>query len=126
MKSKSKDPFSKLMQMAYSRITLPDNPKLEDYARVAKGYLCNKTNTLWEDPKWDRYNDEDLLVEWFSYMMKENEEVKIRFEADHDLEVAGVEDFASWADAQIEASKEELEAKKGDLEDNITFKPEDV
>jgi len=114
------------MQIAYSRVTLPDNPQLTDYVRVAKRYLCDKTNTLWLDSKWERYTDEDLLVEWFTYILRDNEEQKTRFEVDHGVEVSGVEDFDSWANAQIQENKETLDAKKAELEDNITFKPEDA
>lgn len=76
------DPFYGLKYIAYCRAHLPpeDAFELEDFTDYAKQYICAKRNALWLDPIWDRYTEEDILAEYFTIRVFEDEQVKVEME----------------------------------------------
>lgn len=79
---KSSDPFLILKNIGYLRSQIPsktENSVAFDYVSYARHHLCNKRNVMYNDPIWDRYSNEDILVEFFAIQFDENEEFRNEF-----------------------------------------------
>lgn len=122
----TKDPFSPLKFRGYCwAFTPPGNDfTLEDFVLFCKFYLCNKTATLWKDPIWDRYTDEELMTEYFAYLFSNDPDKKSEFEASRNLgsDLYG-EDIYEWLDRKIAENQREMEEQLESLPDNISFSP---
>ncbi len=80
--TKNVDPFLILKNVGFLRSQLPGKDSgitSFDYIAYARHHLCNKRNVLFLDPIWDRYSNEDILVEFFATQFDENEEFRNEF-----------------------------------------------
>jgi hypothetical protein len=76
------DPFFALKYIAYYRTGLPkDMEELdrETLISFAKWQICKVRNVLWNDPVWDSYTEEEILIEFFAIKFDENEELRKEF-----------------------------------------------
>jgi len=123
-----RDPLLKLKYIGYCRTFFPPkgNSSLHELLRVAKQFLCNQTRTLWNDPIWDRYSDEEILVEYYAYQFSINEEFLGDFESQIGKENFVSDDLLDWFDEQIEENKKELEAKAAKLDDDFSVSPNEL
>jgi hypothetical protein len=118
-----KDPFFGLKFIAYARISeIPDIPTTaSDLVSKAKMFLCQKRNVLFFDPVWDRYKEEEILVEYYTILMLEDDKFRMDFKA----KIKGVKgDDIDWvlrrAKEANEKSQSELKAKE------INFSPDNL
>lgn len=121
----SEDIFHKLKERAYYRVVEPKDSTKEDLANTAKMFLCLKTNTLFKNPIWDLYTDEEILIEYFSHLFHKDETYRKVFEAslEGNEYYEDLESFANWADQKILENEKELEEKGSELEDSVNFSP---
>ena len=95
-------------------------PSYEDFVEYAKFQLCDNYKVLRKDPVWDTYTDEEILIEYYALMYKNNEEVRKDFE----IILSGKDpDVYDWFDDQIKKNQEELGSKVGE---DISFSPDDL
>lgn len=105
------DPFFGLKYLAYCRSTLPssDVDLTEEGLQVfAKWQLCKARNVLWNDPIWDSYTMQELLIEFFAIRFDESDELRTEFGAS--LNTAKKADI-DWMEASAIKLKAELAAK---------------
>lgn len=122
-----KDPLLSLKYMGYCRVFTPLNPTdFNDFLRLAKFHLCKKTHTLWKDPIWESYSDEELLIEYFSLIFSENKEYKTQFELEIGKTDVELEATFAWLDEQVEKNKENMDREETSLEDVVTFSPSEI
>lgn len=125
-KKKKRDPYRNIKYLGYRLSQLPDRYNLDDLVRYAKFSLSVKSGRLLKDPIWDEYTLEELLVEFFAHQFVDNKEFRIRFEQEIGDIDGTVDEFNKWADKQM-AEEAKLRAKvMGELEDRVTFDPDDV
>ena len=122
------DVLKNIKHIAYSRAKgLPGSPlNLIGFVNVAKSFLCRKTKTLWKDPIWESYTDEEILIEYFSWAFSENKDFEEEFLASIGLENLDVEEFADWAEEEIEKNAELLKQQTQKLEDEVCLDREDM
>lgn len=80
---KSKDRFFGLKYIALTRVSLTKNKDeldAEALLSFAKWQLCKTRSILWNDPVWEHYTAEEVLIEWFSLKFDENEDLRKEFE----------------------------------------------
>lgn len=110
MPDTERDVLHKLKAIAYYRVCgVPKGSTLSQYIDTAKFLLCEKTNTLWKDPIWDSYTDEELLIEYFSYLHHYDEDFKTSFENIEGLSERYIQSAADYFDEQIALNEKELE-----------------
>ncbi len=123
---KTPDPFKKLKYIGYCRACAPPGKGMQfkDFVNYVKTYLCFETKTLFKDPIWDSYSDEDLIVEYFARIFRVDKDRRQKFEAEIGKKDTDYDNFLEFADAQIEKNQEELNEKADELEDNVSYSPE--
>jgi hypothetical protein len=124
---KAPDPFYRLKYMGYclSQMTPTGVPTtFEDYVNYAKFHLSLDKHVLMEDPIWDKYTDEGILVEFFANIFSKSKEKLKEFESTFKGYMSEIDEFNAWADRMIEKNKIELEEKAKTLEDKVSFTPE--
>lgn len=104
-----------------------DKTTLEDFTKFAKFFLCKQTRTLWNDPVWDKYSDEEIMIEYFSHLFASSEEERKAFEVQID---AGVdlygEDVYAWLDRKIAENQAETKKMLESLPQKVSFSPDGV
>lgn len=122
-----KDAFLRIKYMGYCMSEMPPDeaePGYEDFLKYAKFILCQAYHKPMKDPFWDKYSDEEILVEYFAILFDKDKEAKAAFE-DQLRGLEGGDDFADWADQMIADNQETLGSGKG-LEDKIDFTPDSI
>jgi hypothetical protein len=125
--SKKVDPFEKLKYMGYCLSQLPPSgitTSFTDYVNYAKFQLSLDKHRLLEDPIWEKYSDEQLLVEFYANLFSKSKKALKEFEDTFVGTRSEVDDFSIWADKMIEKNQAELEKKAESLEDSVRFTPE--
>lgn len=127
-KKKPHDPFKPLKYIAYCKAcTPPEGMNYGEFLEVIKTYLCFETKTLFKDPIWDTYSDEELIIEYYARLFKNSPERREEFEAEidkKDVLESEYDEFLKFADKGIEKNREELEEKADKLEDSLSFTPD--
>lgn len=79
---KQEDPLYGLKHIAYGRSVLSEDAltpqALVDFARWQ---VCKARSILWNDPLWDVYTAEEILIEYFSIRFDEDEDLRAKFAA---------------------------------------------
>lgn len=80
-KAKSDDPLFGLKYIAYLRSEVPDPETMdhEVFLNFAKWQVCKVRNVLWNDPVWDAYTDEEIVIEFFAIRFDESKEFRAEF-----------------------------------------------
>lgn len=98
-----------------------------DLVRISKFNLSEARNVLMEDPIWDKYNDYQILQEYYAMYFRRSEEAreafKIQLENDGNLEDEGL----NWMNKEIEKNRskiEEMKALSKQEEEILDFDPE--
>ena len=84
----------------------PENYSYDKLVQFAKFQLCDSRKTLMEDPIWDRYTDEMILLEYYAMLYNINKDLREEFENFVHSDVT--EDQIDWMDKMIQKNKEEL------------------
>ena len=121
MKSKlktteDKDPFFALKYIAYLRTgqtVNEDDLDMETIAQFAKWQICKVRNVLWNDPIWDSYTTEELMVEFFAIKFDESEDLRNEFEAK--IVTAKKEDL-DWLERM---ERKDRESKQGKINEGL-------
>lgn len=122
------NPLFKLQYMGYFLAGLDTERKdidYQDFIRLAKFHICEKRGLMLKDRIWDQYSDEEILVEYYAILYRENKNAREDFETI--LDGYDVEDF-DWMDEMVQKNKSAVEKKKKELEsleDEITFDPKE-
>lgn len=125
-KEKRDSRFDRLKFVAYCKSNLPPEGvelTYEDFLEYAKFQLSLEKGVLLKDPIWEKYTDEELLVEYYANLFEKNESAKKEFETVL-AGVQGDDGFEEWADKQIASSKPE-EPKDEEDEESFEFVPEE-
>ena len=93
------DPFFRLQYIGFCRSKLGDKTKIlgvddESMLQYIKWQICKARNVLFNDPIWDRYTPEELMIEYFAISFDEDPELCESFEAK--LLKGSVEDDVDW------------------------------
>jgi hypothetical protein len=116
----------RLEYMAFCMSQMPPQEvgsSLEDYVRFAKFQLSLDKHLLMEDPIWDRYTDEQILIEYMAGMFMKNPEKLKEFET----KLTGQDsDVYDWLDRKIEENKKEMAEQLDKMEENVSFSPESL
>jgi len=123
--TKEVDLLKNIKSIAYTRAFGEPGKKLtlSGLVEVAKLFLCRETRTLWKDPIWESYSDEDVLVGYFSYrFLEEDGEFKDAFLRSIGQYSSEIDEFAQWADEQEDKLEEEI----AEQEDDVSFSPGDL
>jgi hypothetical protein len=111
---------------AYCMSQLPPEgveTSFDDFVRYAKFQLCFDKHVLMEDSIWDKYTDEQILVEYYANLFSKSRDERTRFED----QLKGFDsDIYAWFDAQIKKNQEEMAEKAKGLEDKVKFVPETI
>jgi len=119
------DLLKNIKNIAYTRAFGEPGKKLtlSGLVEVAKLFLCRETRTLWKDPIWESYSDEDVLVEYFCCRFsEEDEEFKDAFLRSIGQYSSEIDEFAEWANGQEDKLEEEI----AEQEDDVSFSPKDL
>lgn len=78
----NQDPFFGLKYIAYHRAVLPAPEECtpEIVANYARWQICKARNILWNDPIWDSYTDEEIMIEFFAITFDQSEQSRIDFQ----------------------------------------------
>ena len=108
-----RDPLLRIKYIGYclSHGNLEENQNLDfsEFVRWAKFQICSQRNLLMEDPIWERYTDEQILIEYYAILYSKDKESRLEFEAIVKGEEEGVFD---WMQAEIDKNQEAIEAWK--------------
>lgn len=123
--SKGKDVLFNLKYMGYCMANLPpDNNKISffNFINYVKFQLCQDRGILMKDSIWDKYADEEILVEYFAVLYTND-----KTESDNFLAQTTGEDsnLCGWFDKMQKDNKKEID-KLLKEKDSITFNPSDV
>lgn len=92
-----------------------------DFVNFCKFSLCEKRGIMLKDPIWEKYQDEDIIAEFFGNLYYNDKDAKEAFEA----AIRGEDpDLTDWFNEQIRKNKEDLE--KRFEEDVISLSPDDI
>lgn len=83
---------------------------------------------MFKDPIWDKYTDEELMIEYFSVLFRSDKIRREEFERDIAKHTGktNYDDFLEFADKAIENNEQELEEKSDSLPDKISFTPDSL
>lgn len=120
----NQDQFFRFKYMGYCLSQLPPeeaSSTFEDFVRYAKFQLSLEKHVLMEDAIWDKYNEEQILVEYFALNFAKSKEERERFET----QMAGQDpDINKWFDQQIAKNQEEMAERLGAHEEQVKYVPE--
>ena len=104
----------------------PDSEKMtySDFVTYAKFKLSLDKHLLMEDPIWERYTDEQVLIEYFAGLFDRSKEERDKFLGKLKLSSSENYDFSEWADRMMEDTEKTMREKAEKLEDKISFTPE--
>lgn len=124
----NKNSFFNLQYMGYFIAgfdTDRDDINLEDFAKIAKFFLCQEYGILLKDPIWDRYeHPAEIIKEYYAILYTRNKDARERFEAS----MVGLDiDELNWLDDEIAKNQKEIERRQQELEaqfnEDIEFVP---
>ena len=123
---KDKNPFFNLQYMGYflaGKDIDREDISLEDFAEIAKFYICREYGILMKDPIWDNYDHHaEVIKEYYAILYSKDKAAKEYFEASMD----GIDlEDVDWMEEAISKNQEILKAREKELEDEITFDPEE-
>lgn len=99
---------SKLQHIAYYQSFGPIDAEgltIKEFANSCKSFLCSKKGILWKDPIWDIYKEEEIIIEYFSYLFIENEAFRENYKNSMG---SSYDEACAWFDQAIEQNKKEL------------------
>lgn len=121
------DSLFNIKYIAYCQAMMPpedEETTFQDFVIFAKRRLCDKVNKLMKDPIWKEYSDEDILVEYFSYIFLNDKESRDHFEG---LMRGEDSDLTDWFNKKIAENHEELKELLGDGSDeDLSFTPDSI
>lgn len=103
----SKD-ISNLQYIAYHQSFGPmdaESLTIKEFSNSCKSFLCAKKHILWKDPIWDTYKEEEIIIEYFSYLFLENEAFRENYKNSMGN---SYDDACAWFDQAIEQNRIEL------------------
>jgi len=117
----AKDPLFNLKYIAFCRSQLPPDEESKTDAAIldyAKWQICKERSVLFNDPKWDLYTPEEILIEYFTIAFDQNEQLREEFLS----QIRGINcDDIAWFE-QME--KEYIEKKQAEAKEMLGGKEE--
>lgn len=121
-----KDKFLTLKYMGFCMSQLPPDEagtSFEDFVRYAKFQLSVDKHRLMEDEVWEKYTEEQILVEYFANVFSKSKEERERFE----IQLSGSDpDINNWFDKMIEQNQQEISEKLKAQEEQVKYVPESL
>lgn len=120
------EPFFRLQYIGYFICgfdTEREDIRFKDFVEIAKFHLAQEKGVLLKDPVWNKYEDEEILIEYYGSLFYKNKEAKEKFEAL--LDGIDTDDF-EWMEEQIQKNREQFKKSNEDLEKeakNLSFEP---
>lgn len=118
-----KDPLLRIKYMGYCLSQLPPQGAVrtfDDFVRNAKFQLCVLSKRLMNDPIWESYSDEQILVEYYGHVFAKDKEERERFEA---ILQGGDPDLVDWMVQSAEAENDKIKKMGEEQEESIKFNP---
>ena len=121
------DPYLGLKHIAYCRTGLSKTTELtsEILLSFAKWQICKARRVLWNDPVWDSYTQEEILIEFFSISFDLDPKTREVFEKNlmkpreaeyawfDKMEAKALAEAKAKAKAKEESPKEPIDKIKG-------------
>ena len=99
----------------------------DTFVKRMKMQLCIEKHILTKDPIWDKYTIEEIYLEWKAMLFSKNASNEVEdFESVLKSGSRDTLDFADWADTMIGSNEKELKKKSEEMEDNISFNPQEI
>ena len=86
--------------------------------------LCKHYKIPTKSDVWDKYTDEELLVEYYAIRFDSDDEEMKKFEGIIGGMTGGDDDIYDWFDKQIDKNKKEIQEKEAEMEDDLSFSPD--
>ena len=126
-KTEKKDKFRRVKFMGYCMSQLPPDGfglDFEDYMNWILFQLCKHYKIPTKSDVWDKYTDEELLVEYYAIRFDTDDDEMKKFEGIIEGLAGGDDDIYDWFDKQIEQNKKEVKEKEAEMEDDLSFSPD--
>lgn len=75
-----------------------------------------------ESEVWEKYSDENIIIEYFSIKFLRDPDFKKEFET-LKLGSTDTDSFLEWANSMEQKNKKEIEEKKQNMQDSVNFIP---
>lgn len=120
----SLDPIQALKKRAYARSFggLDTSLTVDDLVIMARAYLSRETHTLYNNPIWDEYTKEEIIIEYFSYRFVREQDLRETFEKEHNVKDAEKEGIYDWLEEQAQSDGD----AEPEFEESIDFDPREV
>lgn len=98
---------------------------MDDFVNYAKFFLCKTSKTLWKDPIWDDYTDEEIMIEYFAHLFTIDVDARKKFEVEINAgtEIYG-EDIYDWLDRKVKENQAENRKVLDAMPEKISFSPD--
>lgn len=117
------DKLINLKHIGYTRafMGIDNDISLPVFIDACKTYICARQKILFNDPIWERYSDEEIIVEYYSYLFIDNKSEREKFESS--VDAASGSDTYDWLTSKVDELEAESEKKVNELPDRISFNP---
>lgn len=119
------NPLGQIKSIAYKLAEHPGayEGTLTDLIRHAKYKICEARGLPYFD-SLENYTDEETLIEYYAILFSKDPEAKKAFAAEMDAGDDSHDDFADWAEAEIEKGKTEKAEVPVEAAEDFEFTPE--
>ena len=95
-----------------------------DYMNFVQYSLSKHYKIPVKSDVWDKYTDEELIVEFYAVRYDTDEDEKNKMEGIIEGLTGGDDDIYSWFDRKIKENQEENKEKQSEMEDDVSFSPD--
>ena len=114
----SSDVLYGLKYIALHRTELCDKSvSISDLTNYAKWQLCQARNILWLDPIWEKYTQEEILIEFFSMRFDLDEKLREEFKK---TTIAATSEDLDWFDKMEKKMLTEASPQKDIIKEEKT------
>ena len=127
MTDPKKDKFRRIKYMGFCMSQMPPEGfglNYEDYINYVVFQLAKHYKIPTKHPIFDRYADEELLVEYYAIKFDTDEQEKNKFEGIIEGLTGGDDNIYDWFDDMIAKNQKEVKEKTDEMEDDLSFSPD--
>ncbi|RLG44951.1 MAG: hypothetical protein DRN81_03195 [Thermoproteota archaeon] len=101
----------------------PEDSDIADFVEYCRHFVSAEKNILFNDPVWDRYTEEEIIIEFFA--LRFDKEKEFREEYESQLMGGPSEEDYAWFDrmeAELQEKNKELMDETEEFSDDFTQK----